>query len=362
MFTGHQGVIKTYLTISDKFFIPNLIHYLRSYIKGCHLCQLAHNEKSPPTQLQTRINTNYVPLSRLSMDLKVMPRSHRGHKYILCIIDEVTNYLIMVPIFQARSEEIGEALLENVITKYCIPEYIIMDQDSTFMSSLMTYLLDEFNIKIKTVAPYNHQSLQAEHGIKLCFSILTKHLTNLGQMWPKYLSLAIFAYNTFNTPNLRNYSPYELTFGRKPKALINLESNPDIKVSRTFKEYYELLKNKISTGHFFNFKSKRLAMINNDREFFQYKSRDLVCIISPLTSQLHTVSHKVAIKYVGPVVIYKTIDPHSYLFMTLDGKILRGFFEHERLKLAIIRMSQANAQNLAELRQIVNTNLKIYNI
>ena len=37
LFTGHQRVIKTYLTISDKFFIPNLIHYLRSYIKGCHL-------------------------------------------------------------------------------------------------------------------------------------------------------------------------------------------------------------------------------------------------------------------------------------------------------------------------------------
>ena len=112
-----------------------------------------------------------------------MPRSHKGHKFILCIIDEVTNYLITVPIFQARSEEIGEALIENIITKYCIPEYIIMDQDSAFMSSFITYLLDKFNIKIKTVAPYNHQSLQAEHGIKSLSNILTKHLTNLGQMW-----------------------------------------------------------------------------------------------------------------------------------------------------------------------------------
>ena len=74
------------------------------------------------------------------MDLKVMPRSHKGHKYILCVINEVTNYLITVHVFQARSEEIGEALIENVITKYCISEYIIMDQDSAFMSSLMTYL------------------------------------------------------------------------------------------------------------------------------------------------------------------------------------------------------------------------------
>ena len=193
MFAGHQGVSKTYLTISDKFFIPNLSYYLRSYIKPCHLYKLVQNEKPPPRQLQTRINPNYVPLSRLSMDLKVMPRLHKGHNYILCIINEVTNYLIPVFIFKVRSEEIGEALIENVITKYCIPEYIIMDRDSTFISSLMTYLLNKFGIKIKTVASYNHQSLQAEHGIKSLSCILTKHLTNLGQMWPKYLSLATFA-------------------------------------------------------------------------------------------------------------------------------------------------------------------------
>ena len=247
-----------------------------------------------------------------------MPRLHKGHRYILCIIDDVTNYLITVPIFQARSEEIGMVLIKNVITKYCIPEYIIMDQDSAFMSSLMTYLLHKFNIKIKTVAPYNHQSLQAEHGIKSLSHILTKDLTNLGQMWPKYLSLAMFAYNMFNISNLGNYSQYELTFGRKPEMLIDLESNPDIKVSRSFKEYYELLNKRIKylRDILFNFKSKRLAMIIKDRGFFQYKGGDLVYIISPLTSQLHTASHKVAIKYVGPVVIYKIIHPNNYLIMT----------------------------------------------
>ena len=190
------------------------------------------HERSPTRQLQTIINPNYIPLSRLSMDLKVMPRSYKIHKYILCIINEVTNYLITVPIHQAKSEEVGDALIEDVITKYCVREYIIMDHDSAFMSSLMTYLLNKFNNKIKTVVPYNHQSLQAEHGIKSLSNILTKHLTTLGQMWPKYLSLATFAYNTFNTPNLGKHSQYELIFGRKPRSLINL----DIKVSGSFKE------------------------------------------------------------------------------------------------------------------------------
>ena len=110
---------------------------------------------------------------------------------------------------------------------------------------------------------------------------------------------------------------------------------------------------------FFNFKSRRLAMINKDRGIFQYKGGDLVYIISPLTSQLCKMSCKVSIKYVGPVVVYKIIDPHNYLIMTLDGKILRGIFEHERLKPAVIRTNHGNVQNLAELRQIMNGNLKV---
>ena len=85
-----------------------------------------------------------------------MPRSQKSHKFILCVLDEVTNYLITVPIFHAKSEEVGEALIENVITKYCIPDCIIMDKDSAFMCSLMNYLFRKFEIKIKTVASYNH--------------------------------------------------------------------------------------------------------------------------------------------------------------------------------------------------------------
>ena len=322
---------------------------------------MSRNEKPPTQHFQTRINPNYILMSRLSIDLKVMPMSQKGHRYILCVIDEVTNILITVPIFQTRSEEVGEALLEHVITKHCIPDYIIMDQDSAFMSSLMTYLFHRPYIKIKTIAPYNHQSLQAEHGIKSLTHILTKHLTGLGQMWTKHLSLATFAYNTFNSPNLGNYSPYELTFSRKPKLLLNTETNPDIKVSKNFKEYYDLLNKRIKylQDILFNSKSWQLAMINKNRENFKHRGGDLVYIISPLTSQLRTNSRKITVKYVGPVVISKIMDPHNYLLMTLDGLMLRGICEHERLKPAIIRTNQGNVQNLAELKQIMNTELKL---
>ena len=56
------------------------------------------------------------------------------------------------------------------------------------------------------------QNMELNH----CLQILTKHLTNLGLTWPKYLPLATLAYNNFDTPNLATYSPYELVYSRKP--------------------------------------------------------------------------------------------------------------------------------------------------
>ena len=168
-------------------------------------------------------------------------------------------------------------------------------------------------------------------------------------MWPKYLPLATFAYNTFNTPNLEKHNPYELIVGNQGPCSILIQ----ILTSRFQEEYYDLPNKRLKYLHdlLLNFKSKRLAMINKDRAYFQYNSRNLVYIISLLTCQFHTAS--ITIKYVGCVVMYKIIDLHNYLLRTSDGRMLKGLFEHERLKPTIIRTSQGNVQNLAQLKQVM---------
>ena len=83
----------------------------------------------------------------------------------------------MVPLYQPKAEQIGDVLIEHIITKCCIPDCIILDQESTFMSSFINYSFSKLDIKIKTLAPYNHQSLQAEHGIKSLSTSFMKHLS-----------------------------------------------------------------------------------------------------------------------------------------------------------------------------------------
>ena len=82
-------------------------------------------------------------------------------------------------------------------------------------------------------------------------------------------------------------------------------------------------------------------------------------LISPLTTQLKTSSRKVAIKYVGPLVIYKIVDPHIYLLMTIDGKLLRGLLEHERLKPALIKTDKGNISTLPALKRVVNLEISL---
>ena len=160
----------------------------------------------------------------------------------------------------------------------------------------------------------------------------------------------------FHSPNLGNYSPFELTLRREPRILLDLETDPDTKVSGTYKDYHTLLTKRLKylQNMLQNFKLKCIALKNKDREYFQYSPGDLVYLISPLTTQLRTNSRKVSIKYVGPLVIYKIVDPHNYLLMTLDGQLMRGLFEHERLKPGVIRTDKGNVNTVSALKRVIN--------
>ena len=45
------------------------------------------------------------------------------------------------------------------------------------------------------------------------------------------------------------------------------------------------------------------------------------------------------------------------MLITLDGKLLRGLSEHERLKPAVLRTNQGNVTNLSKLKQVMTLSL-----
>ena len=191
--------------------------------------------------------------------------------------------------------------------------------DPAFMSSLCQWFFRAYGIQLVTVSPTNHKSLQAEHGINSLSNIFMKHLSGSGDNWHLYARPAMLTYNTYNTTNLDNMSPFELALGRKPILVPKLECTPYIPVTGTFAKAKSILEQKLKylREKLQKFRDNRLAIQNKDKEFHGYTVGQIVYMYHPRGSMLQTNSKK--IKFVGPLAICKCVSPDQFLLMSLDG-------------------------------------------
>ena len=268
---GHQGMNKTLMTLQERFFCPRLGDMLRSYIVSCHVCQLFKNSKRFDRPfLQRKYDLNQGTMTCISMDIKHMPGSSTGHNYILVMLCEISNFMVTAPMVTATSPEICQVMQDHLICVFGTPVKLICDQDPAFMSHLTETMLLSYGVKLITVSPTNHKSLLAEHGIKSLSYILMKHLTGLGLDWNIYCKPAMLVYNSYASPNLADFSPFELVFGRK--ANICPEFKPQVPITGTHKQAFELLQKKL---RYFRqalqkFRDNRQNLLNRDKTYHGY--------------------------------------------------------------------------------------------
>ena len=272
---GHQGMNKTLRTLSSRYYCPRLADYVRAYIVGCHTCQLFKNSKRFHRPLQKRTYDISQPaLANVSMDIKYMPNSNKGFKYLLVNLCEIINFLLTHPMKEVTASEVCRILVEEFIAYFSTPVRIVCDQDPPFMSTLCRYCFQQYKIQVLTVSVTNHKSLQAEHGIKSLSNLILTHLTGLGKDWHIYAKPCMLTYNSYATPNLDGFCPFELVFGRKPRIVPILEVTPPVPVTGTFKDAYDLLNKRLKYFRqmLIKFRDRRFEIINRDREFHGYTS------------------------------------------------------------------------------------------
>ena len=356
---GHTGITKCYHTISQRFYCPNLAENLRAYITGCHVCQLFKKGKDLKRPYQKRINLNVPAMTKISMDIKPMP-DNKGYSHILVLLCEVTNYMVALPLMSTRTPHILDAFQRGYLAYFGPPTHIICDQDPAFTSSLMEAFVTQLNIKIVLVSPTNHQSLQAEHGIKSLSGLLVKHLSTVWS-WHSVLPYSMLCYNGYSSPNLNGYSPYELVFGHKMTLSHELEIKVDTVVSGTFKDYYEKLKKNLQYmgERLQKLRSQRLDLLNKDREYQAFELGQIVYMFQARGSVVETGSRKIRCNYIGPLVIFKAVGPNQFLLMSFDGLVYPHLIEQSRLKAGTIWTTKGNVNNLADLRKALSTGLSI---
>ena len=113
----------------------------------CPQCQLvarklkSHRAPLRPVEVVTE------PFKKIAIDIVgELPRSTSGYKYILTIVDYATRYPEAIPLRTTNSKAIADALIQY-FSKVGIPDEIVSDQRSNFMSKLMAQLYDHLGIK-----------------------------------------------------------------------------------------------------------------------------------------------------------------------------------------------------------------------
>ena len=76
-----------------------------------------------------------------------------GHQYILTLVDYATRYPEAVPLKKISTEAVAEALLDIYI-RLGIPEEVLTDQGTQFMSECMEEVSRLLSIKGLTSMPY----------------------------------------------------------------------------------------------------------------------------------------------------------------------------------------------------------------
>ncbi|XP_050462030.1 uncharacterized protein LOC126857007 [Cataglyphis hispanica] len=181
---------------------------------------------------------------KISLDIVgPLPITNTGNQYILTMQDLLTKYSVAVPLREATSLAIADALTKNFICIYDTLKAILTDQGTNFLSALMRNLTKKFNIQHfkTTYHPQFNGSIERSHHV------LTEYLKTQVEKekeWDNYINMAMFSYNT-SVHEGTKFSPFELIFGRiarLPSAHTPIDENLEI----TYQQYLTDLFNKIN--------------------------------------------------------------------------------------------------------------------
>ena len=147
--------------------------------------------------------------------------SSNGKHYCLVVVDSFSSYIQVYAVKSATSDETIKQM-EKFITSFGIPQHIVHDNGTAFMSSDFENWSFELGI---TLRPRTAYSLWTNGKVE----IQNKHLTNYlrhflnttGTNWAKFVDKFAFAHNTAVNYST-GYTPYKIIFGIKPQIPISL--------------------------------------------------------------------------------------------------------------------------------------------
>ena len=317
-FSGHLGAKKTEVRILPNFFWPGLRQDVIRFCRSCDVCQRTVKRgsvKKVPLGSMPLIDT---PFKRVAVDIvgPIAPPSEAGHRYILTLVDYATRYPEAVPLKKITTEAVAEALLD-IYSRVGIPEEVLTDQGTQFMSECMKEVSRLLSIKGLTSTPYHpicNGLVERWNGTLK--SMLKRLCQDQPKQWHRLINPVLFAYREVPQEST-GFSPFQLLYGRSVrgpgtilKELWTKEVNiPEVKSSYEYvTELRERLEDSLKLAQEELEKSQERYKRHYDRKAKPRRLEvgDRVLILLP------TDSNKLLMQWRGPYTVESRVGANDY--------------------------------------------------
>ena len=210
---GHMGITRTKDRLLQRYYWPGVFTDIANYCRSCEVCQKS-NSKCPTRAKMVSMPLIEQPFQRIAMDVVgPLPRTQRGNRFILTICDYATRYPEAIALPSVEAPRVAKELV-NLFSHVGIPDEILTDQGTNFMSTMMEEIYHLLHIKRIRTTPYHPQT----DGLVERFNgtlkgMLKKFVSRSQKDWDEYLPYLLFAYREV-PQETTGFSPFELLYGR----------------------------------------------------------------------------------------------------------------------------------------------------
>ena len=320
-FAGHLGVKKTLARIQRRFKWPKMAKEIKEYVSKCELCakrkavgsSKAHLNPIPPPTHVWQI---------MAMDLMgpLTPSGPDNHVYILVMGEYLTRYVTVASLPDQTAESVAKAFIKNIITRHGVPEKVLTDQGTNFMSDLMASLYKQCGVTAIRTSAYRPQcDGMVERVNRTLADIIASYVTKEPSKWSEFLDVAAFAYNTA-VHSSTGYSPFYLMYGREarePDDLLPPARNRNLTdVNMIFsQQWYDAIE--IAKARLEEAKEKQKEYYDRNARRTVYEVNDRIML-----KTLADIPGKFNMRWEGPFTVVEKKGNVNYKIVSVDGKKL----------------------------------------
>lgn len=325
--SGHLGRYKTYKRLQALAYWPKMSLDVKDYVQCCQTCQVQkpENRRRPGKLQQTMVSR---PWEMLGVDIMgPFPRSSAGNNYLLVFVDYYSRWVELFPLRRATAETVSQVLIRDILTRWGVPDYILSDRGSQFISLVFEETCKKWNLKQKKTTPYHPQTNLTERVNRNLKAMIASYVEDKHKTWDKYLPEFRFALNTAVHESI-GVTPAELNVSRTLKGPVDTElkpqfCTPDEPAYQQMDQICDL--QQYVTKNIQKAKARQKLNYDRYRREQTYEEKDRVWLRThPYSKADKSFSAKIAPRWKGPYRVVRKLSPLNYEIVREDsGEDLR---------------------------------------